>query len=80
MTPLRNMKKAQLLSHRCKRLLKSRTTTNKPPVDREIAPWFIQLVPNEADRNRIINVIKVEQSGYDQNGNRQIQRGKNGGC
>lgn len=43
-------------------------------------PWFLSAFPNQSDRNRVINVINVELTKQDTNGNTQTQKGNNAGC
>lgn len=41
---------------------------------------FQKFVPNESDRTRIKNVIVVEQTGFDLEGNVKSKKGQNAGC
>lgn len=41
---------------------------------------FLQLVPSSTDRNRILNLLSSEQTGYGLNNNSQQQAGTPGGC
>lgn len=43
-------------------------------------PWFIELVPNENDRDRIRDVVEVELNGKDQDGDKQTQKGGINDC
>lgn len=42
--------------------------------------WFKNAIPSQVDRTRIKNIIKIEQSGYDTNGNSKMQNGSHSGC
>lgn len=46
----------------------------------EETPWFKNKYPNLSDRNRILNVISIEQSGKDIGGVLKSKKGKNAGC
>ena len=46
----------------------------------EETPWFEAAFPNISDRNRVKNVIAVEQTGKDMNGNLKTKKGDNAGC
>ncbi|MFT5971218.1 MAG: hypothetical protein ACI8ZO_001739, partial [Flavobacteriales bacterium] len=43
-------------------------------------PWFLFEYPTKADRDRILNIIAIEQSGKDMNGNVVTKKGKTNGC
>ena len=43
-------------------------------------PWFQSSFPNSSDRQRIIDVITIEQTGKDFYGNSKTKNGNNAGC
>ena len=45
-----------------------------------ILPLFINSVTNQSDRDRILNLLGSEQTGYDLNNNKVAQKGSLGGC
>ncbi|MGB4774857.1 MAG: hypothetical protein WBP45_06780, partial [Daejeonella sp.] len=51
--------------------------SNNQPIETQ---WFKSSVPNINDRQRIKNIISIEQSGIDANGNSQNKKGNNSGC
>ena len=46
----------------------------------EEAPWFKAAFPNASDRNRIRNIILIESTKKDRNGNTKAQKGTSTGC